>query len=258
MILRVGHRLRSQCALLLLAAIAAGCAASVIPAIHSEPERLNVARRMVDQRKYLAAIELLKGYVQNNAGSAEVDEAIYLLGTAYLRSKEWPSAAVEFERLIRDYPESDSTPSASFRLGEALFGQARPPDFDQEYTVKAIDQWRNYRSDHPGHWLNDEADRRIDFARNRLGNKLLSTGRLYLKLRLPGPARAYFGRIEREFSPSLLRGEAEVGLAGCDAMEGRRDEAIERLAAIEREYAGQPVAAKAAHERARLSRKSKK
>lgn len=257
MILRVGLRLRSQCALLVLAAIAAGCAASVLPAIHSEPERLNVARRMLEQRKYVAAIELLKVYVQNNAGSAEVDEAVYLLGEAYLRTKEWPSAAVEFERLIRDYPESDSTPSASFRLGEALFGQARPPDFDQEYTVKAIDQWRRYRSDHPGHWLNDEADRRIDFARNRLGNKLLSTGRLYLKLKLPGPARAYFERIELEFAPSLLRGEAELGLATCDAMEGHRDAALERLAAVERDYAGQPLASRAAHERAHLSRKSK-
>jgi outer membrane protein assembly factor BamD len=245
-------------ALIVLALLAAGCAAGVLPAVHSEAERLNLARRMMEQRKYASAIELLKGYVQNNAGSASVDEAIYLLGDAYLKTREWPLASVEFERLVRDYPESDSTPAAAFRLGEAMFGQARPPDFDQEYTVKAIEQWRSYRRDYPGHWLNDEADRRIAAARNRLGRKLLDTGNLYLKLKLPAPARSYFERIEAEFEPSLLRGEAELGIAECDARLGRVDEALERLAAIEREHAGQPLAAKAAEARARLERKHRK
>lgn len=247
-------RWRSCAALLVLAAIAAGCSAGVMPAVHSEAERLSLAQRMLDQHKYPSAIELLKGYIQNNAGSADVDQAIFLLGEAYLRTKEWPSAAVEFERLMRDYPESDSTPSASFRLGEATFGQARPPDFDQEHTVKAIEQWRNYRRDYPGHWLNDEADRRIAVARNRLGTKLLSTGRLYIKLRLPGPARAYFERVENEFAPSVLRGEAEFGLVQCDLQEHKQAEAIERLAAIEREYPGQPIAQRAASQRAQLTR----
>jgi outer membrane protein assembly factor BamD len=250
-------RPRAVVALLALAAAAAGCAASVIPAIHSEGERLQVARRLLEQHKHLAAIEVLKTYVQNNAGSAEVDQGIYLLGEAYLRTKEWPLAAVEFERLIRDYPESDSTPAAAFRLGEALFGQARPPDFDQEYTVKAIEQWRGYRRDYEGHWLNDEADRRIDFARNRLGTKLLDTGRLYVQLRLPGPARVYFERIEQEFGPSLLRGEARIGLARCDVLEGRRDAALARLETIEREYAGQPPAARARREREKIARRGR-
>ena len=54
---------------------------------------------------------------------------------------------------MRDYPESDSTPSAAFRLGEAWYGQARPPDFDQEFTTKALAQWRNYHDTYPDHWL---------------------------------------------------------------------------------------------------------
>src|SRR5215813_4189577 len=113
-----------------------GCGASVLPSIHSESERLAVARRLHDQGEYTTAIELLKTYVVNNAGSVEVDHAIYLLGHCYLKTKDWVSATGEFERLLRDYPESDSSAAARFGLAEAQFGQARPPDFDQDHTER--------------------------------------------------------------------------------------------------------------------------
>src|SRR5262245_42950617 len=94
----------------------AGCGASVMSQVHSEEERLALARRYASDRRYFDSIELLKSYIQNNAGSAEVDEAIYLLGECYLKTKDWATAAVEFERLLTDYPESDSAASGSFRL----------------------------------------------------------------------------------------------------------------------------------------------
>src|SRR6185295_15810938 len=102
----------------------AGCGASTLSAIHSESERLGSARRMYAERQYGQAIELLKTYVENNAGSADVDEALYLLGDSYLHVNDAIAAQTEFERLLRDYPESDSSAAASFRLGEALYRQA--------------------------------------------------------------------------------------------------------------------------------------
>src|SRR5512144_1109547 len=111
---------RISAAFLLCAALAAlgaslaGCAAVSRPSVHSEPERLELARREAKNRDWLSAIELLKTYIERNAGSAQVDEAIYLLGDCYLKTKDYPNAAVEFERLQRDYPESDSSAAASF------------------------------------------------------------------------------------------------------------------------------------------------
>jgi outer membrane assembly lipoprotein YfiO len=241
-----------------LAVLAFGCAGSLLPTVHSQAERLALARRLMEQKKWVSATELVKSYIQNNAGSAEVDQAIYLLGECYLRQKDWGSAAVEFERLIRDYPESDSTPAASFRLGEALYGQARPPDFDQEYTNKALSQWDLYLRSYPGHWLNGEAERKIALGRGRLGIKLLNTGRLYVKLKLPGPARVYFQRVDQDFGDTVLRGEARLGLALCDALDGRREQALDELSAIEAEFVGQPAAAHAARERARLERRHRR
>ena len=240
---------------LVIGLVLAGCGASVLPSVHSETERLAVARRLFDDRRYDAAIELLKTYVANNAGAADVDEAIYLLGDSYLKTKAWSEAGAEFERLLSDYPESDSSAAARFRLGEALFAQARQPDFDQDFTIRALEEWQRYLRDFPGHWLNAEAANRILAARTRLADKLVRTGTLYLKLRMADPARVYFTKVTVEYPDTSAAPVAELGLAMCDAMQGKRAEAIAQLKSIEERYRGQPTAEKAARERKRLERR---
>ncbi len=248
---------RPLLALLVLAlgACLAGCAATTLPAVHSETERLSLARRMMDQHRWASAIELLKSYVENNAGSAQVDQARYLLGMSYLRNRDWALASTEFELMIREYPESDSTPSAAYQLGEALFAQARPPDFDQEHTNQAINQWRTYLDTYPGHWLNPEAQRQLNLARSRLATKLIGNGELYLSLHLHGPARVYFERVRDEYGDTLLLPRALLGLAMCDVLSGHRAEAVAQLKEIETRFPGRAEAARAARERARLQRK---
>src|SRR5262249_37431210 len=148
----------------------------------------------------LAAQDLLKSYIANNGGAADVDDAVYLLGICYLETHEFATAAVEFERLLTDYPESDSSGAAAFRLGEADSGQARGPDFDPEYTVKALNQWQNYLQSFPGHWLNTEARARVAKTRQQLATKYLNNGNLYFKLKLFGPAQMYFQKVSSEYA----------------------------------------------------------
>jgi len=184
----LARRLVSPLLLLLLA----GCGAGLLPSIHSEAERLAVARRLHDAGEYASAAELLKVYVSNNVGAADVDQAMFLLGHCHLKTKDWPAATSEFERLLRDYPESDSSAAARFALAEVEFAQSRSADFDQEYTIKALDDWQRYLHDFPGHWQTAEAANQILACRSRLADKLVRTGVLYLQLKLPEPARVYF------------------------------------------------------------------
>lgn len=230
----------------------AGCGAGSLPAVHSEPERLDLGRKMAAKGDYVDAIELLKTYVDNNAGSADVDHALYTLGDCYLHVHDWAEGAVQFERLLREFPESDSSAAASYRLGIAYDGQARPPDFDQEYTVKAIDQWRHYLDTYPGHSANDAAKHDIETARMKLATKLVETGDLYVKLRQLTAARVYYGRVESDYSDLPQLGEAWLGLARIDVLEHNKEAAIEKLKQVEERFAGRPVAAVAAHERSRL------
>ena len=230
----------------------AGCAAGNVPAITSEADRLREARAALEREQYALAGELLRTYIAYNQGSAEVDEAIHLLGESLLGSKEWAMAAVEFERVLRDYPESDSAAASAFGLGEAYWGQARGPDFDQEFTVKALEQWQRYRRLHPGHWRAARADERILGARTRLATKLVHTGELYVRLRKDGPAREYFQRVLDEFGDTAVAAEARLGLARIEGRSGDRAAAVEALRALEAAHPGTELAREAARERRRL------
>ena len=172
-----------------MAGVLGGCGAGTMPAVTSEADRLAQARAAIDKGHYNISIELLKSFVANNAGAARVDEAIYLLGESYLSIREWASAQLEFERMLRDYPESDSAAAAGYQLGAALWGQARKPDFDQEFTLRALNQWESYLRTWPDHWRGMQARQHIAEAKARLAQKLVNTGKLYLRQRFAEPAR---------------------------------------------------------------------
>ncbi len=241
-------------AVALLAALAlAGCGAATLPQVHSESERLTAARGLMARGDWGNATELLKTYIQNNGGAEKVDEAIVLIGVCYLQQKDYTNAQTEFERLLRDFPESDSAGSASFLLGEAFWGGARGVDFDQEDTQKAVTQWDSYLSGYPDHVRHAEGVQRRVMARTRLARKTLDTADLYWKMRYNHPARMYYQKVVDEYGDTPLVGDALLGLALCDARDGKRDEGIATLQDLETRFPGTPLAARAAQERGRIA-----
>jgi len=237
-----------------LLVLLAGCGGSVLPQVHDERGRVELARRLYDKRDAALAIDVLAPYSSSSTGAADVDAAVYLLGLCHLQVRDWGAAQADFERLLRDYPESDSAGAASFQLGEAFWGQSREPDFDQEYTLKALDQWMGFRRDHPDHWLAPEATRRIGEARTRLATKLYRTADLYVKLREYEAARRYYRNVLTEYSETDLYGEAWIGWAVASCRMGERDTALAVLDEIEAHFAGTPLARKASETREEVIR----
>jgi outer membrane protein assembly factor BamD len=235
-------------------AFLAGCGGSIMPQIHDEGGRLELARQLYAKGDAALAIEVLAPFSTSGNGSANVDEAVYLLGLCHLRIRDYPAALADFERIQRDYPESDSAASAAFRQGEALWGQARGPDFDQEYTLKALDQWMAFRRDHPDHWLANAATQRIAEARARLATKIYQTGDLYVKLKEYDSAKRYFRDVLTEYSDSPVYGDALIGWAVASARMGDRDTAFVMLNNLEQEFAGKPLGERAARTKAQMAR----
>jgi outer membrane protein assembly factor BamD len=247
-------RLRTALALAVLVAALAGCGAAVVPQIHNDADRFNVARRLYDKGDYSIAIDILNPYVTTGSGQADIDRAIYLLGMAYLNQKEWASAETQFSRLIRDYPESDSAQSASYRLAEAYFGQAKGPDFDQDFTLKALRQWQDFATAADAHWLLPSAKEKILGCRTRLATKLYRTGDLYLKLKDYRPAKRYFQNVIDEYSDTAPYGDALIGMALAQARMGEKAKALASLADLQKQFAGKPLGDKAAQWHTRVTK----
>jgi outer membrane protein assembly factor BamD len=238
----------------ILLVLAGGCAAGNLPRMDEQGDRVGAARVYRERGRCDLVIQLLSSYVITGAGSADVDEATYLLGDCYLETRQFELAAPEFERLLRDYPESDSAGGAAFRLGDAFWGQSRAYPFDQEMTIKALGQWQGYLSAYPGHWANGAARMRIARARERLAEKAYRNGELYVKLKQWRPARAYFQQVIREFPDTSFAAEAALELAHVAVREGDLDHALRQLQRVSLEYPGTAAAQRAERERARLER----
>jgi outer membrane protein assembly factor BamD len=245
---------RSALALAVLAALLAGCAASVMPQLRGNADRLGVARNLYAKGEYALVVEALSGWVTTGTGSADIDQGVHLLGLAYLRQKDWANAQAQFERIARDYPESDSARAAAYHLGEAFLGQSRGPDFDQEFTLRALTQWQRFVQDDDSDAYAALADARIAECRTRLAQKLWRTGDLYVKTNYYEPALIYFRSVISEYGDTPVLGDALLGLAVADAKLGRKDTALVVLKDLATRFEGQPLGERAAKTLARVER----
>jgi outer membrane assembly lipoprotein YfiO len=245
--------IRTAFASAVLCVLLAGCGAAIVPQIHNEADRIVVARQLYDKGEYALVVELLNSYTTTTGnGNADIDQAVYLLGNAYMKQRDFPSAQTQFERIARDYPESDSATAAVYRLGEALFGQSRGPDFDQEFTLKAIAQWTKVVEDVPGSSWATLAENHIAECRTRLARKLWRSGDLYVKQNLYEPGLIYYRSVINDYADTPVLGDALIGLAVADARLGRKDTALVVLRDLEKRFEGRELGLRAAAVRAKV------
>jgi outer membrane protein assembly factor BamD len=149
---------------------------------------------------YYDAVQKLEQFIDQHPGSVLVDQAIFTLGKAYEAQKDWVMAATEFERLVRDFPESRSTCEAEFLLGRCYWRQSRPAPYDQSETRRALDQLRRFTANCPDHPSIGAADSLIGLARDRLAEKQYRAAELYRRRKEREAAVVYCDLIVAEFS----------------------------------------------------------
>lgn len=228
----------SQCAQFLLAACllilpalgAPGCASqsrSLAPA--TGDDQLRIARMRYERREYTDAIELLKGQIQYQPGAANLDEAHQLLGLCYVGRAEWPLATTEFLIVTSDFPDSKFLPEAHYWLGYSYWKQSRAAPYDQDFTRRSLAQWERYLNLYPEHERVPDATRFRAEGRNRLAEKAVRNGELYLKLKQWNPARIYFEQVESDYADTSWLDRARVGRATALNELGRYSEAKDLL-----------------------------
>lgn len=69
------------------------------------------------------AVAALETFIRHNPTDPRAAEAQFIKAETYMRMKEYPLAAVEYQILRKDYPTSDFVERADFREGVAYFEQ---------------------------------------------------------------------------------------------------------------------------------------
>lgn len=189
-------------------------------------------KKAYDETNWADAALDLKAFVEAYPGTERTDDALYYLGDAYFRMKDYALASGQFDRLLRDFPASVYEADARFLLARCDDLQSHGAMLDQTETERAIARYREFLGAHPEHARAAEAAERIAALRDRLAEKRFKNGRLYTRLREYDAAERYLLGIVADYPESRWAADAALLLAETQVKRGRREEALATLRGI--------------------------
>jgi outer membrane protein assembly factor BamD len=222
----MSRRAAAPVAALLL--ILSGCGASLTEK-RGGAANFDEGKAAYDRHDYVEAELDLKAYVEQYPGTDKTDDALYYLGLAYMKTKEYALGSSQFDRLTRDFPQSEYQPDAMFYLARCDDLDSRPAPLDQTETQRAIDRYRAFLDQFPENPHTKEAVTRRDALIDRLAEKRYRNGRLYLKLKQRPAAEIYLRGVLADYPESRWAGDSAVLLADILVDQGNKEEAIEVL-----------------------------
>jgi outer membrane protein assembly factor BamD len=210
-----------------VALLACSCAGPMIAGNAGVEAEFVRGQRLFDEGRYLQAVEALEAFRTEHPGSDRVDDAILLLGKAHQKMGENILARDEFDRLLRDFPQSDHREEAQFERAMGWLADSHSAALDPEPTQAALDAFRAYLRNYPDGAFRAEAEKRAHFALDRLAAKAYLNGETYLMLRQPAAARIYFQKSLSILNGSSRAADALLGLARASELLGEGDKAKE-------------------------------
>jgi len=139
------------CSVMLLASCSSSKPASkgATTAIPAE-ERYRHATELISKKKYDNAILALEPLMFSTRATNLEDEVLNALADAYFKTKQYILAADTYRRLLQQTPDSPYAKNAQFQLARAYEKMSPFYELDQEYTVKAINEFTTYLDEYPG------------------------------------------------------------------------------------------------------------
>jgi outer membrane protein assembly factor BamD len=189
-----------------------GCAGSKPKEEPDLQERFDRGMEFLEKKKYLRAQEEFNYVVLSGSHTELGDDALFYLGEAYFRNKEYLSAIGEYDRLIRRMAFSPYVEQARWRICEAYVAESPKFYHDQTYTEKALDKLQEFIEDYPDSEYRTEAEKNIKKLREKLAQKLYETGILYLKLDAYDSAIMAFEDLIAKYYDTEFAAKARVGI----------------------------------------------
>lgn len=208
-----------------LIAIAFGCSSPKTLTNLPSDELFKQGKEKYDKKKYLSAVELFQAIVYNFPGKSIVDTAQYYLALSYYANQEYPVAAVEFNRLLTNYPYSVYAAEAQFMKAVCAFESApKSPGLDQTETLDAIKQFEDFLIDRPESEMIPDCKKYLLVARTRVASKFYRAGMVYSRIHAPKAANIYYQKViddytDTEFAPlaTFAIAQDEYDLRNYDA-----------------------------------------
>jgi outer membrane protein assembly factor BamD len=200
-------RLRST--LVILLTVLAGCGGPAprnVETLPSAEADWLKGQRYFQEEDYVRAVEVLSAFVESHPGSNQLDQALFLLGRARQETRENLVAVEDFNRLIRDFPQSPLREQAEFERARSYLEEILGPTKDPETTETALSLLKAYVQRYPQGAYVTEAQKGIEECLERLATKAYLNAKVYLRLKHDRAAVIYLEKAlatKPDFSRSV-------------------------------------------------------
>lgn len=149
---------------------------------HDADYKFQYAKKVFDEKKYLQAVNLLLDVYTPLRGTPNGEEALYLLARSYYENQDYTNANVYFKTYYTRYPKGKFAEMSRFYSGYGFYLDSPDPQLDQTYTLKAIEELKNFIELYPQSDMLEIARNAIFEMQDKLTLKELQNAQLYYNL----------------------------------------------------------------------------
>lgn len=144
--------------------------------------RFDFAKRAYDQKKFQQAATVLETIYTPLRGTANGEEALFLLAMANFENKDYLNSGLYFKTYYSRYPRGRYAELARFYSGYGYYLDSPDPQLDQQPTRKAIEELQGFIDYFPQSERVSIAQNAIREMQDKLTLKELQNAQLYYNL----------------------------------------------------------------------------
>lgn len=167
------------------------------------------------------AIEILTKVVDNSTYGPLAPEAQYKLGLILRSLNRLFEAEEEFNKVIKNYPQSEWATAAEFQIASCRADISPSSDYDQEATREAKERFEEFLLSHSDAKLSTQAEKNIQELKEREAKGYYDIAVFYEKQKAYKAAKIYYNTVINDYRRSVWATEA---LSRLKALEEKEEE----------------------------------
>ena len=152
------------------------------------------------------AVEVFNKVRDNSPFGEYADRAQYMIGESYTKSEQFGEAAEAFQKLVDEHPESSLMDRARYEIARTTYLASLKPDYDQELTEEAIQEFKEVAMDSSTVIISEQAENAIAVLENKKAESLFNTAKFYQSQKHYKSAAIYYREILDKY-PESASGE---------------------------------------------------
>ncbi|MFH1797967.1 MAG: outer membrane protein assembly factor BamD [Candidatus Omnitrophota bacterium] len=145
------------------------------------------------------AVTIYKQIIENSPFGEYADKSLYKSAECYRRMMQHKDAMEAYERIVNDYPDSKLVPEAKYQLAYTKYEASLEPEYDQESTDEAINEFKEISDTTAIPAIAMEAKKVFKELKNRKAGSELKVAEFYERQKKYKSAVMYYEEILRQF-----------------------------------------------------------